>query len=376
MTRLLKDSRVDVVNLTDAAWQQALDQLASYSFCVTPRWSRILAEAGLGYQCSAIAFRFADHDVLLPIAATRRPRRLKTYVSLPLSYGGPLTIGGRSSESRTVDAEAISQYLRRDLRLAYLVCTPGFYPHPPLPHVSATRTTHILDLAVGMDLIWKGLDPNTRSRIRQAERAHVEVCVDNSKETFEGYRRMLQASAERWGKPAPNEPWSLFDAIVRHADSTSIRLWTGTVKGELAAGALCLYGKGEVLYWNGAMYRELARSRPSNLIHWRIIEDAVKRGYRVYDMGGSLHLEGLRRFKEGFGARSRDYHNYLIVGRLLGLERLAGRAKNLAGMLYRGVRYPRAGAAEAQGSSNRPSELGRPWTTDQLDLACLAMEQR
>ncbi len=334
MTRMPRDSESNVVSLTDAAWQQALDRLDAYSLNVTPLWSRILTEAGLGYTCSAVAFQFADHDVLLPIAVTRRPRRLKTYVSLPLSYGGPLTIGGRSSESRTDDVNAINQFVRGDPGIASLVCTPGFYPHPPLPHVSATRTTHILDLAVGKDTVWKGLDPNTRSRIRQAERSRVEVRVDNSPAAFAGYRRMLQASAERWGKPAPNDPWSLLDAMARHADGTAIRLWTGTVNGELAAGVLCLYGKGEVLYWSGAMHKELARARPNNLIHWRIIEDALTRGYRVYDMGGSLQLEGLRRFKEGFGARSRNYHNYTVVGRLFGLQRLAGRAKNLARGLY------------------------------------------
>ena len=243
------------------------------------------------------------------------------------TYGGPLT-GGEPCEPA---AAPICEFLRRKIGFGWCVVTPGPWPHVSLGRPIADYSTHVLELGEGVDSLWKGLEKDTRNQVRQGERAGVEVTVDGSAEGFDDYFSMLQASAERWGRKDPGKPRSLFDAIRRIAAMGQARLWLGRLDGRPAAGALCFYGKGEVFYWSGAMHKEHARSRANNLIQWRVIQHAVEAGFHLYNMGSSGHLEGVRRFKAGFGSEPRDYPAYFIGNGPFRLAPLALKLRRAAG---------------------------------------------
>jgi len=302
--------RIEVEALSDIAWRQALEQLEAFSFFATPEWGHILADSQLGFQSQALLFKGPGTEILLPIAT--RPDRwgLNIYRSMPFgTYGGPLVVYGPRPVEHLPWARFISQYLKDRRRFGYLSASPGPYAHLPLRGICITHTTHILDLQGEGDILAKA----TRYQVRKAQRLGVTVSVDNSLESFREYYRMLEASAARWGLARPGQPWSLFESLARHADAESVRLWVASAEGVPAAGALCFYGRGEVFYWSGAMRQELAYSRPNNLLHWNIVEDAAARGYRFYNMGASGDLAGVRQFKERLGAQPRCYSSYLVA---------------------------------------------------------------
>jgi hypothetical protein len=285
-----------------------LERLPAHSFFVTPTWARILDGAGMGFRSTAMLGSDGSGEVLLPMARKSGPLGTAGVRSMPWgTYGGPLAAGEPDGA-----ADALTAHLRHNLGLGWFLATPGPWQHLPIGSRFATYSTQIIDLSGGLDTLWKDLDKGARNQVRQAERAGVEVAVENSPTAFDDYYSMLEASARRWGQTDPGKPQSLFRAIARLGSEATTRLWLARVEGRLAAGALCFYGRSEVFYWSGAMHAEHAHSRANNLIQWRIIEHAVANRFHTYNMGASGDLEGVRRFKGGFGARALDYPAYFI----------------------------------------------------------------
>jgi CelD/BcsL family acetyltransferase involved in cellulose biosynthesis len=285
-----------------------MERLAAHSFFVTPTWARVLDEAGMGFQCTALLGTDGAAEILLPLARKKGPLGTLAFRSMPWgTYGGPLVAG------ETSDAPlALAAHLRQTLGMGWFLATPGPWEHVAIGSPFATYSTQVIDLSGGRDELWKGLDKDARNQVRQAERAGVEVTVDNSPSAFDDYYSMLEASARRWGRTDPGKPRSLFRAIARLGTEATTRLWLARVGGRPAAGALCFYGDTEVFYWSGAMHAEHSRSRANNLIQWCVIEHASKQGFATYNMGASGELEGVRRFKSGFGSRPQDYPAYFI----------------------------------------------------------------
>jgi CelD/BcsL family acetyltransferase involved in cellulose biosynthesis len=305
---------MEVVTLTDHQWEAYLDRLPAYSFLATPAWSQILAE-GLGYKWQALCYRFPDVEVLLPIATRRNRIGELDCRSMPFGmYGGPLIVGGDPSSDLSRHATAIAADLRRRVGFGYLVAYPGPYRHLALPRAYELTITHVVDLSQGIEAVWRRMDKDARNQVRQAERAGVNVRIDNSLAAFSAYYNMLDASARRWGLSQAEHPWSLFEAVCNHAESGRVALWLATLEGTLAAGALFVYGKGEAFYLSGAMYKELGHCRPNNLVQWRALQDAEARGYWLYNMGAGAHLTGVRKFKESFGAEPVKYPSYIVAG--------------------------------------------------------------
>jgi CelD/BcsL family acetyltransferase involved in cellulose biosynthesis len=87
-------------------------------------------------------------------------------------------------------------------------------------------------------------------------------------------------------------------------DSPRIKLWTAVVEDRLVAGALCFYGQGQVVYWHGAALEAYFHVRPVNLLFCEAIKDACETGYRWFDFNPSGGHEGVKAFKQSFGAVS------------------------------------------------------------------------
>jgi lipid II:glycine glycyltransferase (peptidoglycan interpeptide bridge formation enzyme) len=85
------------------------------------------------------------------------------------------------------------------------------------------------------------------------------------------------------------------------------------------SGAIILYGKRNCFYWSGAMLEEYRRYCPNNLLLKCAIEDACNNGYHYFNMGASIGLPGVQRFKESFGAEKLDYKYFVYESPLLTL---------------------------------------------------------
>jgi hypothetical protein len=165
--------------------------------------------------------------------------------------------------------------------------------------------THAMDLERGFDSVYSGWSSACRRAERKARRSGVLVKVADTEEEWCEYYQVYEDSFRRWGDKAlgPLLDWALFREMFDR-QSEHIRLWLATTKaGRVAAGALMLYAERHVLYFHGAALEEHFPLRPVNLLFYEIMRDACDRRYRWFDFGISAGLEGVRRFKESFGAK-------------------------------------------------------------------------
>ena len=189
------------------------------------------------------------------------------------------------------------------------------------PEVSAYESqplqppqTVIMDLAKSGEELLAAMHEKTRYNIRLAERKDVDVIQVLRREAdqdFETFWHLLSQTAERSSfslhekqyykllldERTPNMSTEFFFAHMRNDHDTI-----------LAAAMINFYknpetGESCATYLHGGSSREHKELMAPYLLHWRIMEEAKKRGMAQYDLWGidGVRWPGVTRFKKGFG---------------------------------------------------------------------------
>jgi len=314
--------RMEVVkNVSFEKWNEILSGSRRRTFFQTHLWAKVLDETYDNYRVATRLFTFDDGlEVLVPCMEIRLDGHglRRKYESMPLgTYGGLICGGGMVTDL----------HVKRIIRHFETTCVTSicFNPDPlsdpatgyPSGGAVTPTYTHILPLEKGFDHIWQNeFSSKVRNQVRKAEKSGVEIYVDSSMEGFKRYYAIYTESSKRWGKDKPDYPFKLFEALSR-VDHRYVRLWMARAEGEVIAGALNFYYGDNVFYWGGAMLKEYSKYCPNNLLLKTAILDACREGYRYYNFGASGSLEGVRKFKESFGAKRVDYNVYCYSNRSL-----------------------------------------------------------
>jgi hypothetical protein len=169
------------------------------------------------------------------------------------------------------------------------------------PMVEGNATAR-LDLTPNEGLLREGLDGKWRNQLTRAERGRLRVQVDHGGKMLdwlagnhETFRR-----AERHHGPSGREVKTLVEAVRPREDSLIL---TAFDHNEPLAGVLIVvHGRGATYHvaWTGA---EARRVHAHNLLLWRGMLAAKKRGAAFLDLGGlDARAPGVARFKLGTGA--------------------------------------------------------------------------
>jgi len=289
-------------------------------------WLEAMAAWQPRFEARALGLALADGArVALPMLVRRGALRRGPFgrgvSSHPSTYGGPVCAERLLT---AVDWSAVLEALAR-APLGRIDCFGN--PLQPLPPEAESRLgvregeTHVIELDSLAIPAREGYPPACRRAVRKAEREGVTLARASEPGEVGEYHAIHRESVERWGQAAEQAlPLGVLERLVRVA---GVELWCARGPDRrLAAGGLFLFARAHVVYWHGAMRGELAGLRPANLMHDALIEEARRRGARLYDFNPSAGLEGVRGFKESFGARPlrfaiwRHRHPWLgILGR-------------------------------------------------------------
>ena len=164
----------------------------------------------------------------------------------------------------------------------------------------------------------------TRRNIKLAAEKHGVDVVDNlTRADLATFDRLMQTTGARDGfRP---RPLRYFETLWDNLEPQGfLRLFLTRYEGEWLSGALCFAIGDKSWYVYGASSNEHRNVMPNYAMQWAMIRWAHARGCAWYDFRGVSprrrqegesaeevekedHLQGLNRFKEGFGTRYVEY---------------------------------------------------------------------
>ena len=206
-----------------------------------------------------------------------------------------------------------------------------------------TRMTHIVPLPEREPVAWDALTSPCRNRVRKAQKAGLEAEVTDDPSIADRYYEQFVEVYGKQGMAAPFGPDRPRSLVARLGPAGRIfAIWVRH-KGEVIATGLFPYDERCVYFWGGASWLRHQHLCPNELLHWTLIQQAVRRGIPRYDMCG-----GTSQFKDKFGGADEPHHLYnLSFTPLIAVGRRAytwwhfGRLR-LKGLLRRrAVRPPR-----------------------------------
>lgn len=190
--------------------------------------------------------------------------------------------------------------------------------HAPAGSVQIARRAHVLDLAGGVDVVWKGCADSRRRAIRKAERSGMEVECDTTGRLLPEFFDLYARSELRWAQQQHEPVWlarfrtrfrdtqAKWEQIARHLDG-GCRQWVARHEGRAVASIIVLFGV-NAHYTRGAMDKELAGPlRANDLLMWHAIRAACAIDAGSFHLGESGTSGSLSDYKERFGARPFEY---------------------------------------------------------------------
>ncbi len=293
---------------TAEEWSQLLAQSAGdWALSQTFEFGAAISRAYPSYSHAAQTAEFADGArVLIPLVSVQS-RLFRVFESMPLSLNG-LPIGINASAAQIGAALNAINADVLNVSGGALAQSPGEIA-PAMQR--STGETHVLDLTLGWDEIWKTkFDSKVRNQCRAAIKKGVETFEATTPAEFDAYYAIYVENCARWGYDAPPYPRALFRELCglqRKSGGDGVQLQLARVEGEVVAGVLLFHGRRSVLYWSGGMKREFSSLSPNNALLETVIREACKKGVELFDFGASGPLDSVRKFKESFGAHAVEF---------------------------------------------------------------------
>ncbi len=171
--------------------------------------------------------------------------------------------------------------------------------------ISEEDETHAINLEKGFDVIASNMSGGHKDAVKQAIRNGVSVRISASIEDWLNYYQVYEISVSRWGNRlvGGKYSWELFHEIFKR-NSPNIELWLSIYRDRVISGVLCFHSKRHFVLWHGATIGTYFNLRPVNLLFYEVIKNACEKGYAWFDFNPSAGLEGVKAFKERFGAQA------------------------------------------------------------------------
>jgi predicted N-acyltransferase len=158
-------------------------------------------------------------------------------------------------------------------------------------------STYIIELTPHEeDRVWNRIDKKDRSTVRKARRLGLTVLESSDVSMTDEYYSQFMEVMTRKGLFPPydrDRPRLLFKHL--HPKDMLLALQVLSPEGEPIATGLFPHDDKTIYYWGGASRFAGRQYSPNDLMHWSVMEWALKRGMTAYNMCGP------GKFKQKFG---------------------------------------------------------------------------
>lgn len=201
----------------------------------------------------------------------------------------------------------------------------NFGMQPSAIHAMDAEVSWVLDIDKPKEEILANMRKTTRYEIKQAEKMDVKVLESADPKDLPSFFTLYEETSGRHGFVPHSGITEEFEAFAKAGKAL---LFLGSYQNEVLAGAIILFWGKQAFYHHGAS--RSSKIPVSYLLQWRAVQEAQKRGLKVYNFWGIAPEDrvnhpwrGLTLFKKGFGGREVKYiHAHdLQVSRWYGISR-------------------------------------------------------
>jgi len=158
--------------------------------------------------------------------------------------------------------------------------------------------------------IFASFHSKTRYNVRLSERKGV-TCRIGTKDDLPEFHKIMIETASRDGFMARSLKYfeDMYDAL----SPENLRLYLIEYEEQIISGAVAIYYGDKLWYLYGASSNRERNRMPNYMMQWEMIKWAIEKGCNIYDFRGVMGdveksaLEGLVRFKQGFGSDQVDF---------------------------------------------------------------------
>jgi len=290
--------------LSDVRWNEFLTRHPRASVFHSAHWLSALQKT-YGFEPFALTTSRPGEslDNALVFCCVNSPLTGRRLVSLPFSDHCASLVSGEDDLAFLTSAMQ-SQLADRRIRYAEL------RPVEPLPDSGPCQTTltyrwHHLDLTADIDEIYGKFHRDCVVRkIRRAEREHLLYRKGSFGEYFEQFWNLHLQTRRRHS--APPQPVSWFRHLLSEFREEAV-IHLAFQSDTPIAAIFTLEYKGTIVYKYGCSDPRLQALGGTQLLFWRLIQDAKSRGICTLDLGRSAYSnKGLIQFKDRWGAQASD----------------------------------------------------------------------
>ncbi len=293
-------------------WRDVAEKCQWATFFHTPLWSAAYCETFPKFQDSSIGF-ITEKGIraVFPLLFEEKKRFLKTvkhYKSMePGAYGGIIA----EAELEQEDIDSIIKHVTGLKNSKGRITGNPFKPFQmPSFLIKKEMETSVINLSSGFESVWKKFSRGQKSNIKQAQKKSLSVREASSEKDIISYYLIYEDTLKRWGeKTRISFPEKLFQNLFKRK-SPDIGFWIAEKEQEAVAGILALRWHDKLIFWHGCSKQENFSDYPNNLLHFKAMKWACENNIKFYDMGSSMGIEGLLKFKKSFGAELRKYYAY------------------------------------------------------------------
>ncbi len=308
MTTLpLETLKVRMINpLETADWDVRVAQLPGATFFHSAAWARVLVEA-YGFKPVYFIGEQAQQLVsVLPMMEVNSWLTGRRGVSLPFTDECQPLAPDALAFRMLFDA-ARQHGLERSWK--YIECRGG-KDLLPNSQPSTQFFDHELKLEPDPKAIFERFSDSTRRAVRKAEKSDLSLEFSRDLKAVRAFHDLLCLTRKRHG--VPPQPFHFFAQIQRHILAPG-KGWVVLARhqNKPIAGAVYFHFGQTALYKFGASDDAVQNLRANNLVMAKAIEWHALNGFTSFGFGRtSLHNEGLRNFKLGWGTTERQV-NYV-----------------------------------------------------------------
>jgi CelD/BcsL family acetyltransferase involved in cellulose biosynthesis len=275
------------------------------TFFQTPAWLDALRESFAGFSAAWLVAREARDLVgVMPVVRIRKGPFSRLW-ALPFgTYGDPL------ARDETVRGAILDRFFAMAESFACLdgsvVLFQGEAP-ASMPRGASVQMAEcrLISLQHDFDEVWRNCSSKRRQLVRRGEEAGVAVRSLETEEEVKIFHRIYVEESRAWGGVHPY-PEKLFLRLFGRREQGVVFLGA-FLNGALLGGHIDFYFGEMAQAWQGGMTERACEFETGSILIKSAMEEACRRGCRIFNLGSSGGNSGILFFKESLGAREYRY---------------------------------------------------------------------